>query len=53
MKLAPIFGGYCLLILLGFTVAKYEGWALFGSTGRAIAAAAGGTRSGGSTGFHK
>lgn len=54
MRLPPVFAGYCLLILLAFTVAKYEGWALFGSTGRAAApGTAGGTRGGGSSGFHK
>lgn len=52
MRLAPVFAIYCLLILLGFGVAKYQGWALFGSAGLA-SAVAGGTRTGGSSGFHK
>jgi hypothetical protein len=55
MKVPPVFASYCLLVLLGFAVAKYQGWSLFGSTGPAAASgAAGGTRgSGGSSGSHK
>lgn len=55
MRRAPIFAGYCLLVLFGFTLAKYQGWALFGSAGRAASSSyAGGARgSSGSSGFHK
>lgn len=53
MRLPPFYAGYCLLILLAFSIAKYQGWSLLGSAGQAAAAAAGGSRSGGSSGFHK
>jgi hypothetical protein len=55
MKLAPIFAAYCLLILSGFTVAKYQGWSLFGSANPAAASSSsGGSRgAGGSSGSHK
>jgi hypothetical protein len=51
MKPALVFGVYCLMILLGFSVANYRGWAVFGNPG--LAASSGGTRAGGSSGFHK
>lgn len=50
MRQTPIFAAYCLLVLLGYTAARVEGWTLFASSGRA--AAASGTR-GGASGFHK
>ena len=53
MRLPPLFTAYCLLILLGFTAARYQGLTLLGSTGQAAAATTGGTRSGGSSGYHK
>jgi hypothetical protein len=55
MKMPPVFASYCLLILLAFSVAKYQGLSLLGSAGQAAAgSAAGGTRgSGGSSGSHK
>ena len=53
MRLSPLFAAYCLLVLLGFTVARYQGLTLLGSAGQAAAANTGGTRSGGSSGSHK
>lgn len=54
MRRAPYFAIYCLVVLGFYTAARFENWTLFASSGRALAAAAGGTRaSGGSTGFHK
>ena len=43
------FALYCLLILALFGLAKYQGYALFGDR----QPAAGSTRSGGSSGYHK
>jgi len=55
MRVPPLFASYCLLVLLGFAVAKYQGWSLFASTGQAAATgSSGGSRSGGgSSGSHK
>lgn len=55
MGRAPVFTAYCLLVLLGFTVARYQGWTLFGSAGLAASSGStGGARGGGgSSGFHK
>ena len=56
MKLPSLFTAYCLLILFGFSVAKYQGWSLFSSSNPAAAgsSSSGGARSsGGSSGSHK
>ena len=54
MRVPRVFAGYCLLVLLGFAVTKYQGWTLFGSAGQgASSVPSGGTRSGGFYGFHK
>jgi hypothetical protein len=54
MMRAPYFALYCLLVLGFYTTARFEGWTLFASSGRAAAAAAsGGRASGGVTGYHK
>ena len=53
MNAPRVFALYCLLVLLGFSAAKYQGWTLFGSTGQATTSPTGGTRSGGVYGFHK
>lgn len=53
MRVPPVFGVYCLLVLLGFSVAKYQGWSLFGSLAPAASSHSGGTRAGGASGSHK
>lgn len=54
MRLPPIFTAYCLLILIAFGMAKYQGWTLFGVSNAIARNTAGGTRAGGGySGFHK
>ncbi len=54
MRPSRLFAAYCALVLLAFTVAKYQGWALFGTSVAAASSSSGGTRgSGGSSGSHK
>jgi hypothetical protein len=55
MRRAPYFAVYCLLVLGFYTIARFEGWILFASSGRiaAQAAASGGRAAGGATGYHK
>ena len=55
MTPSRLFAAWCLLVLLGFGVAKYQGWALFGAGAAAASSgSSGGSRgSGGSSGSHK
>ena len=47
------FALYCALILALFTVAKYQGYALFGATDQRAAAGSSTRSGGGSSGSHK